>query len=239
MAAMPRCAYWPSEATLSGAENSASNAWDAVAATDPYLGSLGNPRYAGLRLSRADRAHFFDSGAGDVAHVLALMRAHYAPPARFAHALDFGCGAGRWLRAMEPHCERLTGVDVSRAMLRTARRNTRAELSPDIPDGAYDWINSFLTFPHILPARGLELLDRLLSVAAPDAVLSVHIGLSVPSPRPEASGPSALFASDLPAWLARLGGAGFSTVVTEYLDFGHYQGARLVTARGAYREAAG
>ncbi len=222
--------------------DSAAGAWDAVAGANPYIGSLGDPRYAGLSLSKADRADFFATGAGDVAHVLGLLRRHCNPPTRFesgrfAHALDFGCGVGRWLAAMEAHTDALTGVDVSRAMLRAAKRNTRARLTAEIPSGSFDWINSFLTFPHILPARGLVLLEQLLAVAADDAVLSLHIAVAVPQPEPELAGPTALFASDLPAWLARLGGAGFSTVTTEYLDFGAYQGARLVTARGRYRES--
>jgi SAM-dependent methyltransferase len=68
------------------------------------------------------------------------------------------------------------GYDISPSMLALAR--TRAPpnlvLSTDLPEGPFDWINSFIVFQHIPPAEGLALLDACLARCAPQAFLSLQ-----------------------------------------------------------------
>ena len=222
--------------------------WHAIGASDPFAGATGNVRLRGTALSEAGRGALLAGGAADIAHTHAMLARHFAPPERFGHGLDFGCGVGRHLAAMGGHCRAVTGVDVSRPMLAQARSLAPdAALSTDIPDGPFDWINSLVVFQHILPARGLALLERLLAVCAPDAALSLHVALRVPPPTPGEPGPGpdpgpdpghvSLFAYDLPEVLGRLAGAGFASVHAEWLSMGEVHGVRLFSARGRYREA--
>lgn len=210
--------------------------WETIAKSDPYFGSLTNPAFKGKTLSPEIQAAFLESGRSDIAHTLALFRRNFQPPERFFHGLDFGCGAGRWLTAMVPHTDALTGVDVSKSMRKVAKAQVKsATITPTLPEGRFDWINSFAVFQHIMPERGLELLDDLLAVAAPDACLSVHFAIDV-LPRPDQGnvGRISLYAYDFPTILGRMAKAGFSRVVTEYLDHGMDKGVRLISARGRF-----
>ena len=212
--------------------------WDAIGAAMPFAGATGNVRLSGTALSDTDRAALLASGRADIAHTLAMLRRHFDVPERFAHALDFGCGVGRHLPAMQPHCGRVRGVDVSRPMRRIARAMAPgADIGAEIGAGPYDWVNSLIVFQHILPARGLDLLDRLLDACAPDAAVSLHFALRVaPDRHPDAPvGHVSHFAYPVADVLERLSRARVFTVHAEWLDLGLTQGVRLYGARGAYR----
>lgn len=43
-------------------------------------------------------------------------------PRRWAHALDLGCGTGLWGKLARPHCDRLTGLDISQGMIDQAEK---------------------------------------------------------------------------------------------------------------------
>lgn len=210
--------------------------WEAIAASDPYFGSLNNPRYKGQNLPPEIVDEFFQTGAAEVAHLLRLFDRSFSRPERFTHVIDFGCGVGRLLRALVPLTENLTGVDVSQPMLKTARRHVPdAILVPHIPDGPFDWINSFVVFQHILPERGMDLLEQLLARAAPNCLLSLHFTISVLAREDQGDvGRISLYEYDVPLILNCLADAGFTRVVTEYLRHGEDRALRLVSARGRY-----
>ena len=214
--------------------------WAAIGESSPFAGATGNGRLLGRALSEAEREALLASGQADIAHTLATLRRHFDVPERFAHALDFGCGVGRHLAALTDHADRVTGVDVSRPMRRIARwLAPNSTVTDSIGEGPFDWINSLIVFQHILPARGLDLLDSLLDSLAPDAAISLHFALSVaPHPRPDAPvGHVSYFAYPVAGVLQRLAGAGFATVHSEWLNLGLTEGVRLYGARGAYRGA--
>lgn len=87
-----------------------------------------------------------------------------AQHARGSRALDFGCGAGRSARFLRACGFEVIGVDVSEAMLRSAREQDPAgdyRLVPDgdlgcLADGAFDLVLSAFTFDNV-PTRDRKL----------------------------------------------------------------------------------
>ena len=83
--------------------------------------------------------------------------------ARFAHALDLGCGTGLTGVAFRPYCNKLTGVDLSGGMIAQAKgkgiydRLAEAEIAKflnDEPASAYDLIlagDVFVYVPYLGP----------------------------------------------------------------------------------------
>jgi SAM-dependent methyltransferase len=77
---------------------------------------------------------------------------------------------------MTRYAQRVTGYDISPGMLELARaRGGRATYVGELPDGPFDWINSFIVFQHIPPERGLAILEQLLARLAPGGVVSLHV----------------------------------------------------------------
>jgi SAM-dependent methyltransferase len=149
--------------------------WRELGATQPYWGVLTHADYRTENLTPANLEAFYASGAeyiGDIARRLKAATGH-APTGR---ALDFGCGTGRLAEAMAAHAHPVTGYDISPGMLEQARnRGGRASYTDVLPDGPFDWINSFIVFQHIPPARGLQLIDDLLCRLAPGGLVSLHV----------------------------------------------------------------
>lgn len=100
------------------------------------------------------------------------IRAIAAPDGgRFAHALDVGCGTGHSTLALLDIAERVTGADISPAMLARAPRHPRivyveapAERLP-FPDGAFDLVTTGLAFHWFDQPRFLAEAHRLLTAA--------------------------------------------------------------------------
>ena len=118
-----------------------------------------------------------DAGALFFERVLlfeALQAATGAKPG--GRALDFGCGTGRLTEAMCAHARSVIGYDISPGMLAEARkRGGRALYVNTLPDGPFDWINSFIVFQHIPPARGLPLIQALMDRLGPGGLVSLHV----------------------------------------------------------------
>jgi SAM-dependent methyltransferase len=120
--------------------------WRRLGDTDPYWGVISHPDYA------------FTGGF---------------PKGR---ALDFGCGVGRLAEPMAKYADQVTGVDISPGMLELARkRNKGVTYVEAIPEGPFDWINSFIVFQHITPARGEAIIEELLSKLAPGGAISLQV----------------------------------------------------------------
>jgi SAM-dependent methyltransferase len=91
-------------------------------------------------------------------------------------ALDFGCGTGRLAEAMTAYAEDVTGFDISPGMLAQARKRAgKARYVDVLPDGPFDWINSFIVVQHIPPERGLGLMQDLLARLAPGGLVSLQV----------------------------------------------------------------
>jgi len=83
----------------------------------------------------------FDAGAGQKTGAFLDQRLNYAAAARYAHgrAMDVCTYQGGFALHLARACERVTGVDASRAALEVADRNLA--LNPDLP-AHVDWIEA-------------------------------------------------------------------------------------------------
>ena len=146
--------------------------WDEFAAREPYFAVLTEPRYLRARFDAAAEADFFQSGDEYVSDLYGTILGHVAQ--RFAPltVLEYGCGAGRLLVPFARRAERVTGVDISPAMLATARHHTAGArvrnvelLAADAFENdsrTFDLVNCFLVFQRLRRAEGLALLRRLV-----------------------------------------------------------------------------
>jgi SAM-dependent methyltransferase len=149
--------------------------WRRIGATQPYWGVLTQPTYLTENLTPAAVEAFYASGRDDIAGLVEKIEqvSGVRPGGR---ALDFGCGAGRLTEAMSAYAAEATGYDISPGMLEKARaRGGRAAYVDALPDGPFDWINSFIVFQHIPPTRGLQHMQALLDRLAPGGLVSLQV----------------------------------------------------------------
>ncbi len=151
--------------------------WRELGASQPYWGVLTHPDYRTENLTPANLEAFYASGGDYVTDIVRRLKVATGKPPG-GRALDFGCGAGRLTEAMAAHAKTVTGFDISPGMLAQARkRQGRATYVDALPDGPFDWINSFIVFQHIPPARGLTLLEDLLARLASGGLISLQLTL--------------------------------------------------------------
>ncbi|HEX6712084.1 MAG TPA: class I SAM-dependent methyltransferase [Thermoleophilaceae bacterium] len=123
------------------------------------------------RNGRWDLDTFFASGADEIAAVFSHLEAR---PARSGAALDFGCGAGRIVRALSTRFELCYGVDSSAEMVRLARElNSDLEncvfehksypLLAEIRSNTIDFVYSSFVLQHLPSER--EVLDYVREFA--------------------------------------------------------------------------
>jgi len=158
--------------------------WEKYGKEDPYFGVLSAEKFHKTNLTPQTLTEFFDSGHEHIEYVLGTIRTHIDPAYRPKLALDFGCGVGRCTIPMAKSCERVTGVDVSPAMIEEGRRNALAQSVGNIEwvnsgdlatlSGNFDLVHSFIVFQHIPPANGMVLLSRLVDLLATDGIASIQ-----------------------------------------------------------------
>ena len=148
--------------------------WRELGATQPYWGVLTHPSYRTENLTDDALARFYGSGVEHVDGLVAQFQRLYGvrPQGR---ALDFGCGAGRLTEAMGTYVTGVIGYDISPGMLNEARKRGAATYVGTLPDGLFDWINSFIVLQHIPPQRGMGLIRDLLARLAPGGLLSLQL----------------------------------------------------------------
>jgi YD repeat-containing protein len=111
-------------------------------------------------------AEFWASGRKDLDQLI-LSGIDLAPD---AVAVEIGCGIGRILRPLAERAARVYGVDISREMVRRARRalrdlprvrvfRTKGALNK-IPDASCDFVYSFIVFQHIPVKSAVSLYVR-------------------------------------------------------------------------------
>jgi SAM-dependent methyltransferase len=149
--------------------------WRELGATQPYWGVLTHPDYRTENLTPANLEAFYASGGEYISDIVRRLKAATGKPAG-GRALDFGCGAGRLTDAMTAYARSVVGFDISPGMLAEARkRGGKATYVDAMPDGLFDWINSFIVLQHIPPDRGLLLIEDLLARLAPSGLVSLHV----------------------------------------------------------------
>jgi SAM-dependent methyltransferase len=149
--------------------------WRELGQTQPYWAVLSHPDFRSESLTPEKIEEFYASGPfhiGPIAEALKALTGRL-PSGR---ALDFGCGVGRLAEAMQAYAQQVTGVDISPGMLELARaRGSRVAYADTIPEGPFDWINSFIVFQHIPPPRGEAILEELLGKLANGGVISLQL----------------------------------------------------------------
>lgn len=221
--------------------------WRAIGATQPYWGVLTHPDYRTENLTPEHLEAFYASGAAYIDDVVGrLHRLTGAVPA--GPALDFGCGVGRLTEAMAAHARPVWGYDVSPDMLRLARERGGAATYVDaLPEGPFDWLNSFIVFQHIPPRRGLELMEAILGRLAPGGFVSLHVTvwredhLIPPEPRgwrrllapvADPAGSIQMYDYDLGAVCRLLGRHGIDEITLVATDHGGHHGVLMLGRRG-------
>jgi len=149
--------------------------WRKLGETNPYWGVITHPDFLKENLTPEAVERFYESGRHYIDQIAAdLAKLTGAPPS--GRALDFGCGVGRLAEAMTAYAQRVTGLDISPGMLEVARsRGGRATYVGEMPDGPFDWINSFIVLQHIPPERGEAIIADLLARLAPGGVVSLQV----------------------------------------------------------------
>jgi SAM-dependent methyltransferase len=149
--------------------------WQHYGAFEPYYGVLTHERFLRENLTDESLEEFWQAGRDDIRRIWGEL-VHAFGERSPTSALDFGCGVGRLTRAMAEIAEQATGVDVSPEMIAEglSRAPANVHLTTSLPDGPFDWINSYIVFQHIPPQRGYQILDDLLRRAAQTCLLSVH-----------------------------------------------------------------
>ena len=162
-----------------------SKRWDAFAAREPYFAVLTEPRFLRARFDAATEADFFRSGEEYVSDLYGTILSSVAPHFAPLTVLEYGCGVGRLLIPFARRAEKVTGVDISPAMLATARRHADREgvrnvelLASDAfeSDGrTFDLVNCFLVFQRLRRAEGMDLLRRLVRRVREGGVGVFHV----------------------------------------------------------------
>ncbi|MBI1187509.1 MAG: methyltransferase domain-containing protein [Alphaproteobacteria bacterium] len=156
--------------------------WAVIGTHEPYYGVLTAPESRAAAMDADARVRFYASGRDQVAEITAFATADCGvrPGGR---ALDIGCGVGRLTHAMAPLCDAVVGYDVAEPMLAIARAGppegpaANVRFVSALPDGPFDWINSFIVLQHIPPPEGMALLDACLARAAPGALATIQTTL--------------------------------------------------------------
>jgi SAM-dependent methyltransferase len=161
-------------------------AWMDWGEQDPYFAVITDPKYRSAILDDDARKEFFATGRYHLAYVLHQIRrgvdANFVP----RRMLDFGCGVGRVGLPMAEHAERVTGVDVSPAMLAEFRRNCEErglanvgfhQSLDELADqaGTYDLVHSCIVFQHIDVERGRQMFGQLLALLAEGGVGAIQV----------------------------------------------------------------
>src|SRR3954453_11263430 len=97
--------------------------WEELAQLDPFWAIATSPT---KRFNRWETEPFFARGHRQIARLMEDAERLGYPRGR-TKALDFGCGVGRYTRALADHFEESVGVDVSEEMVAQAR-----QLNPEV-----------------------------------------------------------------------------------------------------------
>lgn len=131
--------------------------WEVLGKEDPLWAIFSDPNKRGRRW---DLQEFMETGEQAVAQYYRLITKHLPNSGAFSHILDFGCGVGRLTFAWGKRAKRVTGVDISSAMLEIANSNLAGRehitfvlnQKDDLrifKEGEFDLVFSFVCLQHM------------------------------------------------------------------------------------------
>ena len=142
---------------------------------------------------RADRNNwspldFLASGESDVARLVDPILPLLGSPATTLTALDIGCGLGRLTRALAMRFAQVEGIDIAPKMIAQARSfdpppptNVRYQICDGsgvipLPDGAVDFVFSYIVFQHVPTQRIIEIyLRETARVLQPGGLAQIQV----------------------------------------------------------------
>lgn len=152
--------------------------WNEIAKKAPYYGVLSYDEFRESDTAALEK--FFKTGKDDVNYCWNIFNkifGEFCP----SSALDFGCGTGRLMVAMQERIERVVGVDIAEEMRRICSDNmisARAknfEIFKEIPENQrFDWVNSLIVLQHIPPILGYKLIKKLWDATREGGYLSIQ-----------------------------------------------------------------
>jgi 2-polyprenyl-3-methyl-5-hydroxy-6-metoxy-1,4-benzoquinol methylase len=159
--------------------------WEVFGKEEPYFGVVTWEQFKPGRLDEKARADFFETGESFVQMVVGTITEHLDGDFNPSRCLDFGCGVGRLVVPLARRFERVTGVDVSVAMMEEAASNCRKYELDNVDfvqsddtlskvEGKYDFIHSYIVLQHIAPRRGEQLLKRMIELLEDEGVAALH-----------------------------------------------------------------
>ncbi|MGA3018008.1 MAG: methyltransferase domain-containing protein [Bryobacteraceae bacterium] len=164
--------------------------WDRLAREDPFWAILTDPakRHGGW-----DAEQFFSTGRDEIASAMQYAESLGLPAGR-GHALDFGCGAGRLTQALAGYFDRVTGVDISPAMIELARQYNRAgercacvvngeEHLRQFADGSFDLIYSRIVLQHLPARQARRYIREFVRLLRPRGLALFQLPARLASPR--------------------------------------------------------
>jgi len=221
--------------------------WRRLAEAEPYWAVLASPDFKRAALKDDTLDAFYASGREQIDAVAAELAALTGAPFKVRAALDFGCGVGRLTEAMTAYAEAVTGYDIAPGMIAVARARPLGgaiRYVDALPQGPFDWINSYIVFQHIPPERGLALLEQLLQRLRPGGVVSLHFNLSrdpdlkrpplnrlVRQLAPQPIGVMSMYDYDFGPILQHLNQYGIRKMMLETTNHGGYHGAAILGRR--------
>ncbi len=163
--------------------------WNRLAASDPLWAILTDPA---KRSGGWDAGEFFATGVREISAAMDTARA-LGYPAECRTALDFGCGVGRLTQALAGFFDRVTGVDISPAMIELARQYNRHGdrcaylLNPDkhlrqFPDGSFDFVYSRIVLQHVGARNALGYVREFARVLRPSGLALFQLPSRLRSP---------------------------------------------------------
>ena len=155
--------------------------WNRWGKQNPYLGVLG---IESSQIGQRDvETEFFASGERHIDGVIEVIERHFPGVLKHDAALDFGCGVGRLVLPLSRRFDRVTGVDISPAMIDVAR--SRAASNPQIDfvrqvddideSRLYDLVHTYLVLQHIRPTQGYPIISDLIDRVTPGGFFALHL----------------------------------------------------------------
>ena len=154
--------------------------WNSLGRQDPLRAILARPEKKDIPW---DVDKFFQSGVVEIDQMVRYAESFH-PTAGKKWALDFGCGVGRLTKALASHFDRVTGVDISPAMIEHARKHPGPGLeyvlneAGDLrrfPDAQFDFVYSSITLQHMPQRFARRYIAEFLRILKPGGLLLFQI----------------------------------------------------------------
>ena len=159
--------------------------WNQLGEVDPFWAVITDERFRAEKMDKTTREAFYESGFGNIDQFHLALKHYFSAPDHFDACLDFGAGVGRLLVPMAKRANTAVGVDIAGSMravcqarldeLGLSQVKLVATPKEAAEFGPFDWVNSFIVLQHIPPARGMVLIEDLLTMVGRGGFLSLQV----------------------------------------------------------------